>query len=62
MLLSQSETCPYCGEPVEVDVDTSGGEDQSYVEDCPICCRPWQVRVSSDATGAWTVVLRTADE
>lgn len=37
-------TCPYCLERVElvVDPETSG----SYVEDCEICCNPWQVRVS----------------
>jgi Cysteine-rich CPXCG len=24
-------------------VDTSAGAQQSYVEDCPVCCRPMQV-------------------
>ena len=32
-------TCPYCGESVELVVDDSAG-DASYVEDCPVCCRP----------------------
>jgi endogenous inhibitor of DNA gyrase (YacG/DUF329 family) len=31
--------CPYCGEPFETDVDSSGGS-QDYIEDCPVCCRP----------------------
>jgi hypothetical protein len=33
--------CPYCRERVElyVDPDTQG----TYVEDCEVCCRPWQV-------------------
>jgi hypothetical protein len=33
--------CPYCRERIElyVDPDTQG----SYVEDCEVCCRPWQV-------------------
>ena len=57
-----SAVCPYCGEPVEVLVDEDGGRRQSYVEDCPVCCRPWQVDVVQDADGAWTVALRTADE
>lgn len=54
-------TCPYCGEPVELDVDEGGGSPQIYVEDCPVCCRPWQVAVVQDA-GGWSVTLRTLDE
>lgn len=37
--------CPYCGQSNEIFVDISGGQIQCYVEDCQICCRPWQVRV-----------------
>ena len=37
--------CPYCGEEVEIGVDPGGGSDQSYVEDCPVCCSPWMVRL-----------------
>ena len=37
--------CPSCGEPFTLSVDTTGGRDQSYVEDCPVCCRPMEVRV-----------------
>ena len=32
-------TCPYCGEEVETTLDLSGG-DQTYIEDCQVCCRP----------------------
>ncbi|HXB53873.1 MAG TPA: CPXCG motif-containing cysteine-rich protein [Vicinamibacteria bacterium] len=38
--------CPSCGEPVPLDVDTSVAE-QSYYEDCPVCCRPMEVFVRS---------------
>jgi len=31
--------CPYCGEPLEIALDTSAG-DQQYIEDCQVCCRP----------------------
>jgi len=55
-------SCPYCGEPVEIVVDEGGGNHQSYVEDCPVCCRPWQVHVSHDADGGWIASLRTSDE
>jgi hypothetical protein len=38
--------CPYCGERVTVRADPVGAAEESYVEDCPVCCRPWTVRVS----------------
>ena len=57
-----SAVCAYCGEPVEVAIDEDGGRRQSYVEDCPVCCSPWQVEVVRQADGGWTVELRTADE
>ncbi|MBG8560564.1 MULTISPECIES: CPXCG motif-containing cysteine-rich protein [Pseudomonas] len=39
MVESAFYDCPYCGEQVETTVDLSGG-DQSYIEDCQVCCRP----------------------
>jgi hypothetical protein len=32
--------CPHCGESVDTAPDPGGGEQQDYVEDCPVCCRP----------------------
>jgi hypothetical protein len=40
--------CGFCGEPYSIWVDPSGGETQSYVEDCAVCCRPNQVSVYVD--------------
>jgi hypothetical protein len=37
--------CPGCGEPCSLNVDTSGGGEQSYFEDCPVCCKPMEVFV-----------------
>jgi len=37
--------CPACGEPFALAVDTSGGPEQSYFEDCPVCCRPAEIFV-----------------
>lgn len=37
--------CPTCGESIALDVDTTGGVEQSYVEDCSVCCRPMEVLV-----------------
>ena len=53
--------CPYCGEPIELSVDESV-EDQRYVEDCQVCCRPIEVFATVDAEGAATVTLRTGDD
>ena len=40
-------SCPYCGEPLTLDVDETGGRMQTYVEDCAVCCQPIQVRASA---------------
>jgi hypothetical protein len=42
------QLCPYCGEEVEVDVDPLGPSSETYIEDCPVCCRPWTVSVSRE--------------
>jgi hypothetical protein len=44
-------SCPWCGEGVTIAVDPGGGEDQQYVEDCQVCCRPWHVHVVFDGEG-----------
>lgn len=44
-------TCPWCYENLElwVDADSVG----AMVQDCDVCCRPWQLHISRDAeTGA----------
>ena len=33
-----SYVCPSCGETIVIPVDVSAGEEQRYVEDCPVCC------------------------
>jgi hypothetical protein len=33
-------TCPHCGEPIDTFPDPGGGEEQEYIEDCSVCCRP----------------------
>jgi hypothetical protein len=52
-------TCPYCGEPVQLLVDSSAGA-QQYIEDCQVCCRPMVVDVLDTAPVA--VRLRDEDE
>jgi len=53
--------CPYCGETVELEVDESGGSRQSFVQDCPVCCRPWQVDVKLDPKDDWNATLQKED-
>ena len=43
-------------------VDESAGESQEYVEDCQVCCQPWQVRVTLDEDGEPEVDVRKAGE
>ena len=55
MLTPLDIDCPYCGERIEILLDTSAG-DQNYIEDCQVCCRPITVHVSIDDEGeaqAW---------
>ena len=51
-------TCPYCGESVEIALDPGSGADQQYIEDCEVCCQPWRVSVSYDATGEARVLVQ----
>jgi len=61
MLPAIETCCPYCGEPIELFVDDSAG-DQQYVEDCSVCCRPIVVAATMAADGVPTVVVRAEDE
>ncbi|MEL7312206.1 MAG: CPXCG motif-containing cysteine-rich protein [Pseudomonadota bacterium] len=45
LLDEHTASCPYCGEQIDVFIDTSAG-DQSYIEDCFVCCRPIQFTVT----------------
>ena len=44
-LISETDiTCPHCGETFPLNVDTSQ-RNQSFIEDCTVCCRPIQLTV-----------------
>ncbi len=53
-----SVLCPYCGESVELLIDTTLPH-QQYVEDCEVCCRPMVVTI--DATADEPVVDVTSE-
>jgi hypothetical protein len=61
MLDSHRIDCPYCGETIEILLDPSLPE-QSYIEDCQVCCRPITLHVSVDADGVAQVTARAENE
>ena len=50
-IAESSYTCGACGEEIVIPIDASGGVEQEYVEDCPVCCRPHVIRVEFDQDG-----------
>lgn len=53
--------CPYCGETIELVVDCSI-EEQSYIEDCPVCCRPITLHLRTAADGGVDGLATDRDE
>jgi len=47
---------------VTVFVDPGGGPVQTYVEDCPVCCRPWTVHAVEEEPGGYAVAVGRQDE
>jgi prolyl-tRNA synthetase len=41
--------CPYCGERVELTLEPDVWG--TMVQDCEVCCNPWQVTVKRDHYG-----------
>jgi Cysteine-rich CPXCG len=50
-----SYICDACGETIVVPLDLTEGSHQSYVEDCPVCCRANTIHVQVDEDGLITV-------
>lgn len=53
--------CPYCGEPLEIAIDCTAG-DQRYAEDCEVCCQPMELAITLDAEGFPAVRVAREDE
>lgn len=51
MDVEASYICDHCGEEIVVPIDLSAGSEQTYVEDCPVCCSPNVLHLSVDAEG-----------
>jgi hypothetical protein len=39
--------CPFCGQVGSIAIDEGGGEHQTFIEDCSVCCRPLVVHLDS---------------
>lgn len=55
MLDTHNTYCPYCGEPIELVIDASAG-DQEYIEDCFVCCRPITVTMMVEGDEVYVTV------
>jgi len=48
LLQGHDATCAHCWQTIQLTLDLSVPE-QSYIEDCPVCCRPtWVAYRASD--------------
>ncbi|NNF41141.1 MAG: CPXCG motif-containing cysteine-rich protein [Woeseiaceae bacterium] len=60
-LQERAVDCPYCGELIDVLLDSSVTE-QRYIEDCSVCCRPINFYVSLDNQGDLNLAVSSDDE
>ena len=56
-----SINCPYCGESLEILIDSSVGY-QEYIEDCQVCCKPMTLRIRIGADGEPSMDTRGENE
>jgi len=54
-------SCPYCGENINVLLDNSVDE-QQYIEDCQVCCRPIVFKVTTGFSGEMMVQVFDENE
>ena len=47
MEISETISCPFCGQSFDLSIDTSVAS-QRFVTDCEICCRPFTVSVEAE--------------
>ncbi len=40
--------CPTCGEEIVIPIDPTQGPEQTYGEDCPVCCHPNLIHVEME--------------
>ncbi|MGI9206118.1 MAG: CPXCG motif-containing cysteine-rich protein [Woeseiaceae bacterium] len=60
LLVEHTITCPYCGESIVILLDASAG-DQTYIEDCQVCCQPMQIGLAVGSDYERNVQVDRAD-
>ncbi|MCK6261689.1 CPXCG motif-containing cysteine-rich protein [Vibrio sp. ZSDE26] len=61
LIEEKSITCPYCNEKIGVTIDLSD-MNQSYIEDCQVCCRPISFVISEGVNEALIVNVYREDD
>lgn len=59
-LLERAVECPYCGETINILLDLSVDE-QRYIEDCQVCCRPVEIVCEAPAGSLGSVRTQRSD-
>ena len=54
--------CPWCAETNEITLDPGSGDAQEYVQDCEVCCKPWDVHVTYGVDGKADVTVTAVDD
>jgi hypothetical protein len=60
-LTEESIGCPYCGETIEILIDSSDAQ-QQYIEDCQVCCKPITISVYESVSGELEVSVYSEDD
>lgn len=60
-LMTSTVQCPYCWELIEVLIDGSVNQ-QEYIEDCQVCCRPINFSVLVKQSGTCIINVFHEDE
>jgi len=60
VLQDQDVTCPHCWETINLTLDLSV-PGQSYIEDCPVCCRPMWVSYAASNGEVDELKVESAD-
>ena len=60
-LQEKEVSCPYCGELINVLIEFLQDE-QVYIEDCQVCCRPIQFHIWQDVDGDFVVSISHENE
>lgn len=64
-LEERSIDCPYCGESIDIllePVEADQHDATHYIEDCQVCCRPIQIKITTDFSGETCVNVSHENE